>query len=104
MRHPDRCGKGQPQPRFPDLLAEAVEDRIRVFRLSDGAHEIGYAFSEVVDFASIDNDVIHAEIPGEINGVTLINGEPAELVDAHWLFSHHLGPAARSQPRYSATL
>jgi len=72
-------------------------DRVRVFRLSDGEHEIGYAFSEVLDFAAIEHDVIHSELPGEISGVTLINGEPAELVDAHWLFSHHLGPAARAQ-------
>ena len=33
--------------------------------------------------------------PGEISGVSLINGEPAELVDAHWLFANHVGAAAR---------
>src|SRR5574338_824328 len=32
-------------------------DRVRVFRLNDGMHEIAYAFREVVDFAEIDNDV-----------------------------------------------
>ncbi len=41
------------------------------------------------------NEVIHAERPGEISGVTLINGEPAELIDAHWLFANHVGAAAR---------
>ncbi|HYX45221.1 MAG TPA: chemotaxis protein CheA, partial [Sphingomicrobium sp.] len=66
--------------------------KIRLFRLNDGAHEIGYAFAEVVDFAAIENEVIHAERPGEISGVTLLNGEPAELVDAHWLFANHVGP------------
>ena len=25
--------------------------------------------------------------PGEVSGVTLIGGEPAELVDVHWLFA-----------------
>ena len=25
----------------------------------------------------------------------MIGGEPAELVDVHWLFSHHLGASAR---------
>jgi len=70
-------------------------EKVRVFRLSDGAHEIGYAFREVIDFATIDNDVIHADSPGEINGVSLINGEPAELVDAHWLFANHVGAAAQ---------
>ena len=76
--------------------AEVGEGKIRLFRLNDGAHEIGYAFAEVVDFATIEHDVIHAERPGEISGVSLINGEPAELVDAHWLFAHHVGTAARA--------
>jgi two-component system chemotaxis sensor kinase CheA len=71
-------------------------EKVRVFRPNDGSHEIGYAFAEVLDFATIDNDVIHSEHPGEVSGVSLINGEPAELVDAHWLFAHHVGPAARS--------
>jgi two-component system chemotaxis sensor kinase CheA len=77
-------------------LEQLGQDKVRVFRLNDGAHEIGYAFAEVLDFAAIDNDVIHAERPGEISGVSLINGEPAELVDAHWLFASHVGAAARA--------
>jgi two-component system chemotaxis sensor kinase CheA len=48
----------------------------------------------VIDLSTIDNDVIPAENPAEISGVTLISGEPAELVDAHWLFANHLGAAA----------
>jgi len=76
-----------------------LEGKIRLFRLNDGLHEIGYAFAEVLDFAAIDNDVIHAERPGEISGVSLINGEPAEIVDPHWLFANHAGAAARpSEP------
>jgi two-component system chemotaxis sensor kinase CheA len=71
------------------------DGKVRLFRLNDGSHEIGYAFAEVIDFAMIDNEVIHAERPGEINGVSLINDEPAELVDAHWLFANHVGAAAR---------
>jgi two-component system chemotaxis sensor kinase CheA len=77
-------------------LADIGDDKTRLFRLNDGAHEIGYAFAEVIDFATIDNDVIHAERPGEVSGVSLVNGEPAELVDAHWLFANHVGTAARS--------
>ena len=75
---------------------ELGDEKIRVFRLNDGQHEMGYAFAEVIDFATIDNDIIHAENPGEISGVSLINGEPAELVDAHWLFANHVGAAARA--------
>jgi two-component system, chemotaxis family, sensor kinase CheA len=76
--------------------AEIGSDKVRLFRLNDGSHEIGYAFGEVIDFAAIEHDVIHAESPGEVSGVSLINGEPAELVDAHWLFSAHVGPTARA--------
>ena len=72
------------------------EGNIRLFRLNDGQHELGYAFAEVLDFASIENDVIHADRPGEVSGVSLINGEPAELIDAHWLFANHVGAAART--------
>jgi two-component system chemotaxis sensor kinase CheA len=72
------------------------DEKVRLFRLNDGESEIGYAFSEVLDFAAIDNEVIHAERPGEISGVTLINAEPAELIDAHWLFATHVGAAARA--------
>jgi two-component system chemotaxis sensor kinase CheA len=72
------------------------DGKIRLFRLNDGAHEIGYAFAEVIDFATIDNEVIHADRAGEVAGVSLINGEPAELVDAHWLFANHVGAAARA--------
>jgi two-component system chemotaxis sensor kinase CheA len=72
------------------------DGKVRLFRLNDGAHEIGYAFAEVIDFATIDNEIIHAERPGEVSGVSLINGQPAELVDAHWLFAAHVGAVARA--------
>jgi two-component system chemotaxis sensor kinase CheA len=82
------------------LAGVSVDDlgdaNVRVFRLNDGVHELGYAFAEVIDFATIDNDVIHADRPGEVSGVSLINGEPAELVDAHWLFANHVGATART--------
>jgi two-component system chemotaxis sensor kinase CheA len=75
------------------------EGKVRLFRLSDGAHEMAYAFREVIDFASIEHDVIHADDDGEISGVSLVDGEPAELIDAHWLFANHIGAAARpSEP------
>ena len=75
---------------------ELPADKVRVFRLNDGSSEIGYAFREVVDLSAIENDVILADAPGEIAGVSLICGEPAELVDAHYLFAKHLGTPARS--------
>lgn len=40
MRHPDRCGKGEPQSRFLDLFAEAFQRRVRVLELpADGRAE-----------------------------------------------------------------
>jgi two-component system chemotaxis sensor kinase CheA len=79
--------------------AAVGEGKVRLFRLNDGSHEIGYAFAEVIDFATIDNDVIHAERPGEISGVSLINNEPAEIVDAHWLFANHVSAAAHAMEK-----
>ena len=76
--------------------ADLGESKVRMFRLNDGTHEIGYAFAEVIDFATIDNDIIHSERPGEISGVSLVNGEPAELVDPHWLFANHVCAAAKA--------
>jgi two-component system chemotaxis sensor kinase CheA len=83
---------------LPLAGAEALEkgdDKVRVFRLNDGAHEIGYAFREVIDLMAMENELIPADNPGAVSGVTLIGGEPAELVDAHWLFANHLGGAAK---------
>jgi two-component system, chemotaxis family, sensor kinase CheA len=79
--------------------SDLPSDKVRLFRLNDGSHEVGYAFREVIDFAAIEHDVIHAEREGEISGVSLINGEPAELVDAHWLFANHVGILARATDR-----
>jgi len=70
-----------------DLPAE----KIRLFRLNDGAGEIGYAFREVIDLSTIGQDIIQAEFPGEVSGVTLIAGEPAEIIDPHWLFANFSG-------------
>jgi len=83
---------------LPLAGAEALEksdEKVRVFRLSDGAHEVGFAFREVIDLMAMENELIPADNPGEVSGVTLIGGEPAELIDAHWLFAVHLGAAAR---------
>ena len=75
------------------------DEKVRVFRLNDGTHEIGYAFREVIDLSALERDVILSDNGGEVSGVTLIDGEPAELVDAHWLFANHVGLSARSGSR-----
>ena len=70
-------------------------EKVRLFRLNDGTCEIGYAFREVIDLSAIAHDIIPAEHPGEVSAVTLVAGEPAELVDPHWLFSTFLTAAER---------
>ena len=77
--------------------AKLPKDKVRLFRLNDGSHEVGYAFQEVIDLSILNHDIIPADAPGEISGVTLIGDQPAELIDAHWLFAHHIGAASRSQ-------
>jgi two-component system chemotaxis sensor kinase CheA len=72
------------------------DGKVRLFRLNDGTNEVAYAFREVMDFAAIEHDVIHSENPGEVSGVSLIGGEPAELVDPHWLFANHVGGTAKA--------
>src|SRR5678816_641692 len=47
--------------------ADLGDEKVRVFRLNDGVHEIGYAFREVIDLSTIESDVIPAENPGEIS-------------------------------------
>ena len=74
---------------------DELDGKVRVFRLNDGSHEIGYAFREVIDLMTLAGEVIPSDVPGAVSGVTLIDGEPAELVDAHWLFAEHLGAAVR---------
>jgi two-component system, chemotaxis family, sensor kinase CheA len=76
-------------------LGQVGTDKVRLFRLNDGVQEMGYAFREVIDFAAIEHEVIQAEREGEVSGVSLVNGEPAELIDAHWLFANHIGASAR---------
>jgi two-component system chemotaxis sensor kinase CheA len=74
-------------------------DKIRLFRVNDGSQEVAYAFAEVLDFATLDHEVIHSDQSGEVGAVTLVNGEPAELIDAHWLFaSLATAPRRSSKP------
>ncbi|HET7817606.1 MAG TPA: chemotaxis protein CheA [Sphingomicrobium sp.] len=98
-----RSGAGQLRVQLGETIlplagvcADLPADKVRLFRLNDGAHEIGYAFREVIDLSTIAREVIAAENPGEVCGVTLISGEPAELVDAHWLFANYVTASARA--------
>ena len=83
-------------------LAGATKDqlgtgKVRLFRVNDGNQEVAYAFAEVLDFATLDHEVIHSDQQSEVGAVTLVNGEPAELIDAHWLFASLTGTARPSR-------
>ena len=96
--------RSDPAARRRDRGSSFGSDKVRLFRLNDGSHEIGYAFAEVIDLATIDHEVIHGRSGrARSAAVTLIGGEPAELVDAHWLFANHVGaPRGQASSRWSA--
>jgi two-component system chemotaxis sensor kinase CheA len=62
---------------------------IRLLRLSDGRCEIAYGFADVVDILPLPGGMISAAEPGEVQGVVLVGGEQAELLDLHWLFARN---------------
>ncbi|WP_339823446.1 chemotaxis protein CheA [uncultured Parasphingorhabdus sp.] len=67
------------------------EGEINLLILSDGANQIAYAVQNVVDTIHIANAVVPEEKKGEIEGVTLFEGEALEVLDCHWLFAKHDG-------------
>jgi two-component system chemotaxis sensor kinase CheA len=72
------------------------EGQLRILRLSDGVNELAYGFAEVIDLVTIGDDVKPAELPGEVGGVTLIDGEQIEVIDSFWLFGEAGDHAAAS--------
>jgi two-component system chemotaxis sensor kinase CheA len=60
---------------------------VRLFRLSDGAKELAYAFAEMIDMVELGPDLRRAEAPGDVAGVTLVGGTQVELLDPFWLFA-----------------
>lgn len=85
---------------FPLAGANAIPegDQVRLFRLTDGTNELAYALHRVLDIKTLDSPILPAATPGEIEGVTLIDGEPAEVIDAHWLFARSANEPAARQP------
>lgn len=60
-----------------------------VLRLKDGVSEIGYAIAEAVDIVTLPAEIVAARISGPIAGAVLLDDEPVELLDPHWLFAEH---------------
>ena len=78
--------------------AASLEAPLQLFRLSDGGAEIAYVFRKVIDIRALSGEIVPATRPGEIEGVTLIDGEPADVVDPHWLFARHAALPAVAEP------
>ena len=89
----------QPQAVIGDtIFALAGTDRgalpdgkVTLLRLGDGASEIVYAVRRIVDTADIPVDIRPANSPGEVEGTTLVDGRPVEVLDCFWLFARHAG-------------
>ncbi|QPQ55823.1 chemotaxis protein CheA [Allosphingosinicella flava] len=78
--------------------AAPSEGKMRLLRLTDGTAELAYAFREVIDIVPLASEVIPAAVPGEVGGVTLINGEPVEMLDPFWLFAAHCSAEGLDAP------
>jgi two-component system chemotaxis sensor kinase CheA len=68
-------------------LGPLPEGRVSMFRLGDGQGEMGYAFQQMIDIASIDAELSTESAGGDLAGIALIDGEPVEVVDSHALFA-----------------
>ena len=72
------------------------EEEVNLLIFSDGAGQIAYAIRNVVDTIQITHPVVPEETRGEIEGVTLFEGEAVEVLDCHWLFTRHEGQSKRT--------
>lgn len=72
---------------------------MNLLRLSRGGQEIAYAIDQVLDTAAIAHEIVPAEEPGEVEGVTLVGGEAVEVLDGSWLFSRHKGISVQESVR-----
>ena len=75
------------------------DGEVNLLIFSDGANHLAYAIQNVVDTIHIANAVLPGEKKGEIEGVTLFDGEAVEVLDCHWLFAQHDGQGQRTASR-----
>jgi two-component system chemotaxis sensor kinase CheA len=66
-----------------------LPERFTVLRLGDGGGRIAYAAREVLDIATLSGVLKRVDGQTAVVGVTLVDGETAELVDCHALFARH---------------
>ncbi|HKT85920.1 MAG TPA: chemotaxis protein CheA [Novosphingobium sp.] len=74
-------------------------ESLRLFRLSDGRSEIGYAIREVLGIRQVQAELVTAEEATETEGVVLIDGEPTAVIAPYKLFARHAAAPAENRPR-----
>ena len=75
----------------------AARPSISVLRMADGLAEIGYPIAEAMDIVEIAEPMLPAAVAGPIAGLVMVDGEPVELLDVHWLFAHAADEHVASQ-------
>jgi two-component system chemotaxis sensor kinase CheA len=73
-------------------------EQVSVLRLGDGDSEIAYAIDRILDTVELTGDVAAARRTGEVEGTTLIDGLPTEVLDTHWLFACFAAPPRALDP------
>ncbi|AOL95738.1 two-component system, chemotaxis family, sensor kinase CheA [Porphyrobacter sp. LM 6] len=74
--------------------------KVRLLRLSDGASELLYAVREIEDAVELDGELRPVPEDPFAEAVTLVEGRPVTLIDAHALFARFgEAPLAANRPR-----
>ncbi|HYG67414.1 MAG TPA: chemotaxis protein CheW, partial [Anaeromyxobacteraceae bacterium] len=71
-----------------------LPERITVLRLGDGDERLAYAAREVLDIAELNGVLKRVNGQAQVVGVTMVDGETAELVDCHALFAGNASQSA----------
>jgi two-component system chemotaxis sensor kinase CheA len=69
--------------------AVAAEGSVNLLRIGDGSAEIAYLFDRVIDTVDLPDEIVPSGRTGAVEGSVLIDGEPVDLIDGHWLFAAH---------------
>ncbi|WP_157220530.1 chemotaxis protein CheA [Flavisphingomonas formosensis] len=74
---------------LPLISGEGLDGReiIRILRISDGEIALAYAIDTVRDIVDLTTSLTPAARPGPVAGVALVDGQPVEMLDPHWLFA-----------------
>ncbi len=86
---------------FPVHKAQLPEGpgMLKLLRLHDGQRVLCYPIEAVIDIVRLPDAVQPAAAQGLIAGVTLVGGEPVELIDPFWLMQQYALGEAAAGPR-----